>query len=285
MNENLEFHGQTKHNPIGGGPDFTRRHRPRPPMRPPHVPRATDRPTASFVVPAATYLLHEAVVSAAPASSPTELTGGSMLGMTQTATPAAIDDVRSFQRVAFHCGSLLRLVVVVVSFFLHRCVFRVSSFCVPWCDSEEVVHEPAFMKVPFVALTLHCFHEGQVKLKENQIVVLVGTVTDDIRVDEVPAMKVTAVIFTKTARDRNEKAGGECLPLTCLFSGLLFDRTWCYRGIRVMPAKHFGPAPGMPHNDPKPYAQTKGRKFDRARGRSNNRGIKVIVIFSFYVKV
>ena len=40
---------------------------------------------------------------------------------------------------------------------------------------------------------------------------LVGTVTDDIRVYEVPALKVTALRFTETARARIEKAGGECL--------------------------------------------------------------------------
>jgi len=41
--------------------------------------------------------------------------------------------------------------------------------------------------------------------------VIVGTVTDDVRVYEVPALKVTALRFTETARARIEKAGGECL--------------------------------------------------------------------------
>ncbi|KAF8392568.1 hypothetical protein HHK36_022913 [Tetracentron sinense] len=49
------------------------------------------------------------------------------------------------------------------------------------------------------------------KGKEDKIAVLVGTVTDDTRVYEVPAMKVTALRFTETARARIEKAGGECL--------------------------------------------------------------------------
>lgn len=40
---------------------------------------------------------------------------------------------------------------------------------------------------------------------------VVGTVTDDVRVYEVPALKVTALRFTETARARIEKAGGECL--------------------------------------------------------------------------
>ncbi|KAL6214031.1 hypothetical protein ACLB2K_013469 [Fragaria x ananassa] len=46
---------------------------------------------------------------------------------------------------------------------------------------------------------------------EDKIVVLVGTVTDDVRIAEVPALKVTALRFTERARARIEKAGGECL--------------------------------------------------------------------------
>lgn len=41
--------------------------------------------------------------------------------------------------------------------------------------------------------------------------VIVGTITDDVRAYEVPALKVCALRFTKTARARIEKAGGECL--------------------------------------------------------------------------
>jgi large subunit ribosomal protein L18e len=47
--------------------------------------------------------------------------------------------------------------------------------------------------------------------QENQIAVIVGTVTDDKRVHKVPAMKVTALRFTETARARIVNAGGECL--------------------------------------------------------------------------
>ena len=38
-----------------------------------------------------------------------------------------------------------------------------------------------------------------------------GTITDDIRVYEVPQLKITALKFTERARARIEKAGGECL--------------------------------------------------------------------------
>jgi len=47
--------------------------------------------------------------------------------------------------------------------------------------------------------------------QEGKVAVVVGTITDDIRVYEVPALKVTALRFTETARARIEKAGGECL--------------------------------------------------------------------------
>ena len=40
---------------------------------------------------------------------------------------------------------------------------------------------------------------------------MVGTITDDLRVHEIPAIKVTALRFTERARARIEKAGGECL--------------------------------------------------------------------------
>jgi hypothetical protein len=40
---------------------------------------------------------------------------------------------------------------------------------------------------------------------------VVGTVTDDNRLYEVPKMTICALRFTATARARIEKAGGECL--------------------------------------------------------------------------
>jgi len=43
--------------------------------------------------------------------------------------------------------------------------------------------------------------------------VIVSTVTDDIRLLEVPKMTVAALRFTETARARITKAGGKCLTL------------------------------------------------------------------------
>jgi len=48
---------------------------------------------------------------------------------------------------------------------------------------------------------------------KGKTVVVVGTVTDDNRMLEVPKLSVAALRFTSTARARIEKAGGECLTL------------------------------------------------------------------------
>lgn len=38
--------------------------------------------------------------------------------------------------------------------------------------------------------------------------------------------------------------------------------------------RHFGKAPGVPHSHTKPYVRSKGRKFEKARGRRNSRGFR-----------
>uniref|UniRef100_A0A0D9Z738 Large ribosomal subunit protein uL15/eL18 domain-containing protein n=1 Tax=Oryza glumipatula TaxID=40148 RepID=A0A0D9Z738_9ORYZ len=135
------------------------------------------------------------------------------------------------------------------------------------------------------------FMEG----KENQIAVIVGTVTDDKRVYEVPAMKVAALRFTETARARIVNAGGECLTFDQLaLRAPLGQNTYIampeiltidnFALLQVLlrgpknareAVKHFGPAPGVPHSNTKPYVRSKGRKFEKARGRRNSKGFKV----------
>lgn len=102
------------------------------------------------------------------------------------------------------------------------------------------------------------------------IAVLVGTVTDDERMLEVPAgMKVAALRFSKTARARIIKAGGECLTFDQLASRAPTGaNTVLLRGRRNAreAVKHFG-IPGAPGSHVKPYVRSKGRKFERAVGR------------------
>ena len=48
---------------------------------------------------------------------------------------------------------------------------------------------------------------------QQRIAVIVASVTDDVRLLEVPKMTVAALRFTETARARIVKAGGRCMTL------------------------------------------------------------------------
>ncbi|CAL9237301.1 unnamed protein product, partial [Arabidopsis halleri] len=114
--------------------------------------------------------------------------------------------------------------------------------------------------------------------KDGKIAVLVGTVTDDVRVDDVPALIVTALRFTERARARIHKAGGECLTFDQLaLRAPLGQNTVLHGGPKNAreAVKHFGPAPGVPHSHTKPYVRSTGKNFEKARGRRKSRGFKV----------
>ncbi|KAM7170781.1 large ribosomal subunit protein eL18 [Macrochelys suwanniensis] len=113
--------------------------------------------------------------------------------------------------------------------------------------------------------------------RDNKTAVVVGTITDDIRIHDIPKLKVCALRVTQGARSRILKAGGQIMTFdqlamaapkgqgTVLLSGPRKGRE-VYR--------HFGKAPGTPHSHTKPYVRSKGRKFERARGRRASRGYK-----------
>ena len=110
----------------------------------------------------------------------------------------------------------------------------------------------------------------------DPIFAVVGTVTDDTRLFEVPELKVCALKFTEKARERITAAKGKCIT----FDQLAINRpkgecVILLRGTRDREAKkHFGKAPGLPDSNTKPYVRSKGRKFERARGRRRSRGYK-----------
>jgi len=114
--------------------------------------------------------------------------------------------------------------------------------------------------------------------KEGKIAVIVGTVTDDVRLFDLPKLSICALRFTAGARARVLKAGGECLTFDQLaLRAPTGSNTVLLRGPRNSREanKHFGRAPGVPHSSAKPYVRSKGRKFERARGRRKSRGYKV----------
>ncbi|PFX19760.1 60S ribosomal protein L18 [Stylophora pistillata] len=112
----------------------------------------------------------------------------------------------------------------------------------------------------------------------GKICVVVGTITDDLRLYEVPALKVCALHVTEGARARILKAGGEIITFDQLaLRAPKGNNTVLLQGPRKAreSVRHFGPAPGVPHSKTKPYVRSKGRKFERARGRRKSRGFKV----------
>ncbi|TAQ83697.1 hypothetical protein B7494_g7984 [Chlorociboria aeruginascens] len=109
----------------------------------------------------------------------------------------------------------------------------------------------------------------------DKTIVIIGTVTDDNRLLNVPKLSVAALRFTATARARIIAAGGEVLTLDQLaLRAPTGSNTLLLRGPKNSreAVKHFGFGP---HKHKKPYVESKGRKFERARGRRRSRGFKV----------
>ncbi|XP_064407071.1 large ribosomal subunit protein eL18-like [Halichondria panicea] len=114
--------------------------------------------------------------------------------------------------------------------------------------------------------------------RKSKIAVVVGTITNDVRVFDIPKLTVCALRFTEGARARILKAGGEVLTFDQLaMRAPLGQNTVLLQGPRKAreAVRHFGPAPGVPHSHTKPYVRSKGRKFEKARGRRKSKGFKV----------
>lgn len=121
--------------------------------------------------------------------------------------------------------------------------------------------------------------------------------TNDARVHDIPAITICALRVTERARARILAAGGEILTLdqlalrspkgenTLLIQGSLPSssscrlfsqgRVWMTGPRKAREAeKHFGKAPGTPAAGSKPFVRSKGRKFERARGKRASRGYR-----------
>ena len=160
------------------------------------------------------------------------------------------------------------------------------------------------------------------KEKDDKIACIVGTVTDDVRMLEIPAMKICALRFTETARARIAKSGGECITFDQLAlrdpkvraAAAAARSASRARAARAPPKRRSSLAPRLPplsprllqgesvvllrgkktareanrhfgtrtsvtnhhaHNNVKPYVRSKGRKFEKARGRRKSNGFKI----------
>jgi large subunit ribosomal protein L18e len=115
--------------------------------------------------------------------------------------------------------------------------------------------------------------------QESKVAVIVAAVTDDVRLDghAFPALKVAALRFTEGARARIVKAGGECMTFDQLaLARPKGENTVLLRGKRTArtAVKYFG-TPGASNSTTRPRIESKGRKFEKARGRRKSRGFKV----------
>lgn len=116
----------------------------------------------------------------------------------------------------------------------------------------------------------------------SAIAVVVGTITDDIRLIEAPKLSICALNFSESARARILQAGGEVLTFDQLaLRAPKGENTILLRGRKTAREvyRHFGHESTLDsvhtHDHVKPYVRSKGRKFERARGRRKSRGFKV----------
>jgi len=115
-----------------------------------------------------------------------------------------------------------------------------------------------------------------VKGKEDKNIVIVGTVTDDARITNLPKLTVTALRFTSAARARIVGAGGECLTFDQLaLRAPTGSNTLLLRGRKNArtAVRYFGAA-GTPGSHTRPRIESKGRKFENSRGRRASKGYR-----------
>eukprot|EP01034_Spumella_vulgaris_P021722 gene21723-27775_t len=120
------------------------------------------------------------------------------------------------------------------------------------------------------------------KGKDGKTAVIVGAVTDDARLLEIPQLTIAALRFTETARARIVKAGGECITLDQLaLRSPKGTNTVLLRGAKNArdSVRYFGHRTSVTnphtHDGVKPRTISKGRKFEKARGRRRSNGFKV----------
>lgn len=164
-----------------------------------------------------------------------------------------------------------RLLIKLYKFLARR---TDSKFC------STVVSRLHMSKVNTPPIGLHRLAKNMTN-KEDKIAVIVGKVTDDVRMLECPKLTVCALAFTESARTRILAAGGEVLTFDQLaLRSPTGENTVLLRGPKSRKAlAHFGHSTTVnnphTHDGVKPYVRSKGRKFERARGRRRSCGFKV----------
>ncbi|CCD13372.1 unnamed protein product [Trypanosoma congolense IL3000] len=107
------------------------------------------------------------------------------------------------------------------------------------------------------------------KGKKAPIAVIVGDVLDDVRMTRIPAMRICALRFSKSARERITGAGGQCLTFDQLaMVAPTGKNTMLLRGRKAgrESVKHFGAA-GVPGSHAKPHVSSIGKERQRSSKR------------------
>ena len=166
----------------------------------------------------------------------------------------------------------LRLLIKLFSFIARRAESKFASVIAKRLCMSRINNPP--MSVSRLVRYM--------KKSEGKIAVIVGTVTNDSRLLELPQITVCALRFTEDARARIVKAGGECITFdqlalrcpkgnnTVLLRGSKSSRESC---------RYFGHSTSVTnphtHDSVKPRVRSSGRKFERARGRRKSVGFKI----------
>merc|ERR1712115_686565 len=154
-----------------------------------------------------------------------------------------------------------------------KLLHKLFSFLARRTDSkfnQTVLRRLRMSKVnrPPISLSKICAvtnNPSSAKAYEGKIRAVVGAVTDDNRLYEVPKMTVCALRFTNTARARIEKAGGECLTFDQLaMRAPTGSNVVLLRGPKNAreAVKHFGFGP---HTNKKPYVESKRKECGDGR--------------------
>ncbi|KAF2115530.1 ribosomal protein L18e/L15P [Lophiotrema nucula] len=175
------------------------------------------------------------------------------------------------RKVAKSTNPYIKLLVRLYKFLARRTDAPFNKTVLRRLMSSKINRPP--VSVSKIVATAANKHNAETH--KNKTIVIVGTVTDDNRLYEVPKLSIAALRVTATARARIEKAGGEVLTIDELaLRAPTGANTLLLRGAKNSreAVKHFGMGP---HKNKKPYVESKGRKFERARGRRRSRGFKV----------
>lgn len=173
------------------------------------------------------------------------------------------------KRVAETTNIYLRLLIKLYTFLVRRTNTKFNKVVLKRLMQTHGQKRP-------IALSKIAKILNKRKADPKSIVCVVGTVLNDPRFLEVPKLRVCATAFSESARRRITQAGGECLSFDQLAQISPEGKgTILLRGNHNTESKkHFG-TPGASGSHAKPKVRSKGKNFEKGRGRRSSSGFKV----------